>query len=313
MPIRQYLAHLAAASCIADEAPQLADTIRDYADKRLIVEISNELRRPDGEPGELASWGIEELDKIAVARSTTATPAVDMRAAVVRAVDATAMAYQSGGKVRGLSYGLRALDDRTLGAHPGHLIVIAGRPGTGKTALALAMARNFAEQSLPVWFYSAEMGDVDLTTRMIADKMWRPKRRLSYWQIASGKYQEAEFTRIRDAALDLAELPIKIEQEPGLTLTQIGSRARQHKRRHGLKAMFIDHLGLVKASGRYAGNKVYETGEITMGAKALAKELEVPVFLLSQINRGVEARDDKRPTLSDLRNSGDIEQEQIQS
>jgi replicative DNA helicase len=121
--------------------------------------------------------------------------------------------------------------------------------------------------------------------------------------------REERFQDIIRVGRELAELPIRIEQQPGLTVSQIGARARQWKRKHGLKALFVDHLGLIRASGRYAGNKVNETGEITMGLKTLAKELGVPVFLLCQINRGVEQREDKRPTLSDLRNSGDIEQD----
>jgi replicative DNA helicase len=309
MPVKQYLIRLAGDSCMPSEASSLADALRDLGDKRAITEIGLVLRDAKGEPLETASWAIDELDKIASARSDTGTPAVTIRESVVRAIDAAAVAFQHSGKPRGLSYGLRALDERTLGAHPGHLVVLAGRPGMGKTAIALGMARAFAEQGAPVWFYSAEMGDVDLTTRMIADRMWSRHRRLTYWQISAGRYHEDEFQRIVDAGRALAELPVKIEQQPGLTWSQIAARARQHKRRHGLKAVFVDHLGLVKPSGRYSGNKVYETGEITQGAKALAKELEVPVILLCQINRGVEAREDKRPSLSDLRNSGDIEQD----
>jgi replicative DNA helicase len=153
------------------------------------------------------------------------------------------------------------------------------------------------------------MGDVALTTRMLADEIWRPNRRLTYWQIASGRFREEKFQEVVDAGRVLQELPIRIEQQPGLTIAQIGARARQYKRKYGLKSLWVDHIGLVKPSGRYAGNKVNETGEVTMGLKALAKELGIPIFALCQINRGVEAREDKRPTLSDLRNSGDIEQD----
>jgi replicative DNA helicase len=178
-----------------------------------------------------------------------------------------------------------------------------------KTAFALSIMRNMAGASHRCLFFSLEMGDVALTTRMISDEIWRPNRRLSYWQISSGKMREERFQEVVDAGRRLAELPIRIEQQPGLTIAQIGARARQYKRRFGLKALFVDHLGLIKPSGRYAGNKVYETGEATMSLKALAKELGIPIFLLAQINRGVEQRDDKRPGLSDLRNSGDIEQD----
>lgn len=307
----KYLARLAAAACTPNEVPHMVAALRRESDQRTIRAACTEVLEADAaaDPAQLASWLVEQADAIVTANSDNASPAVDMDAAVVRAVDAAAHAYQNDGKVRGLSYGLQGLDDKTLGAMPGHLVVIAGRPGMGKSAFALSIMRNMAGAHAPCFFYSGEMGDVDLTTRMIADEMWRPRRRLTYWQIASGKYQESWFRAIADAGKRLAELPIRIEQQPGLTVAQIGSRARQHKQRHGLKAVFVDHLGLVRPSGRYAGNKVQETGEITTGLKAMAKELGVPVFLLCQINRGVEQRDDKRPGLSDLRNSGDIEQD----
>lgn len=309
VPIKDYLLRMAGDSCLPSEAESITDALRDFSDRRSIAEVGLVMRDSKDPPAELSAWAIDTLDKIATDRASNSVQAVTMAQSVTRAIDAAAVAFQRDGKPRGHRYGLRDLDERTLGAHAGHLVIIAGRPGMGKTAIALGMARSFGEQGVPVWFYSAEMGDVDLTTRMLSDRMWSPHRRLTYWQIAAGRYREEEFQRIVDAGRALAELPIKIEQQPGLTLSQIGARARQHKRRHGLGAVFIDHLGLVKPSGRYAGNKVYETGEITQGAKALAKELDVPVFLLCQINRGVEQREDKRPTLSDLRNSGDIEQD----
>jgi replicative DNA helicase len=310
MPLRKYVARLAAEATTIVNAPDYARVIRDLADRRLIIEIGTELRESK-EPDnlQLASWAVDYLDGLVAAQSMDGAPALDMGKAVARAVDAAAHAFQNDGKLRGLPYGMRALDDKTLGAMPGDLVVVAGRPGMGKTAFALSALRNQAMGAARSMFVSLEMGDVALTTRMLADEMWRPNRRLTYWQIASGKFREEQFERVTDAAKALQELPIRIEQQPGLTVAQMGARARQYKRRFGLKAIWVDHIGLVKPSGRYAGNKVNETGEVTQGLKALAKELGIPVFALCQINRGVEAREDKRPTLSDLRNSGDIEQD----
>lgn len=310
MPLREYVARLASEATTIINAPDFARIIRDMADRRLIIEVGTELQH-SGEVDNLvlSAWAVDYLDGIVAAHSMSGAPALDMDKAVTRAVDAAASAFQRDGKPRGLSYGLRALDDKTLGAMPGDLVVIAGRPGMGKSALALGVARNHARAGERCLFWSGEMGDVALTTRLMSDELWRPERRLSYWQIASGKFREEKFQDIQEAGLAIAKWPLRIEQQPGLTVAQIGARARQYKRRHGLKALFVDHLGLVRPSGRYAGNKVNETGEVTMGLKALAKELGIPVFLLCQINRGVEAREDKRPTLSDLRNSGDIEQD----
>jgi replicative DNA helicase len=309
--IQQYLARLAADACTANEAVPLAMALRRDADQRALRAACSEVLASDAanDPGDLAAWLVEQADSIALANSTSSAPALDMDKAVMRAVDAAAVAFQGEGRIRGVSYGLRALDEKTLGAMPADLVVIAGRPGMGKSAIALGIARNMALRGERVLFWSGEMGDVALTTRMMSDHLWTPDRRLTYWQIASGKFREERFQDIRDAGLEMAKWPLRIEQQPGLTVAQIGARARQYKRRFGLKALFVDHLGLVKPSGRYAGNKVNETGEVTMGLKALAKELGIPVFLLCQINRGVEQREDKRPTLSDLRNSGDIEQD----
>lgn len=310
MPLREYVARLAAEATTIVNAPDFARNIREMADRRLIIEVGAELQASrETDNLVLSAWAVDYLDGIVAAHSMGGAPALDMDKAVARAVDAAAVAYQSDGRPRGVSYGLRGLDDKTLGAMPADLVVIAGRPGMGKSALALGIARNLALAGERCLFWSGEMGDVALTQRMIADHLWRPSRRLTYWQIASGKFREEKFTDIRDAALEMAQWPMRIEQQPGLTVAQIGARARQFKRRHGLKALFVDHLGLVRPSNRYAGNKVNETGEVTTGLKSLAKELGIPVFLLCQINRGVEAREDKRPTLSDLRNSGDIEQD----
>lgn len=309
--LKAYLALLATVATPAVSAPDFAGIVKDLADYRKIVLVTEDMTMLRGtvDPVEIATAAIDRLAEIVADRGSAGSAAVTMRESVGRAVEATAQAYQNSGKVRGLSYGLAALDDRTLGAAAGELVVIAGRPGMGKTALALGIARNIALAGHSVFFYSAEMVDVDLTQRMIADHMWQPGKRMTYWQMASGRFHENIFQRVVDAGRELAELPIRIEQQPGLTVSDIAARARHWKQRHGLKAMVVDHLGLVKASSRYAGNKVNETGEITTGLKALAKELEVPIFLLCQINRGVESRDDKRPVLSDLRNSGDIEQD----
>lgn len=309
--LRQYFAALAAGSTTAINAPEFARIVRDLADYREIIMLTEQMTslRDSVDPVQIATAAIERLSEIVEVRGDSSVPAMNMNTAVARAVDAAATAFQRDGKPRGLSYGLQALDDKTLGAMPGDLVVIAGRPGSGKSGFALSIVRNMAAAGNRCLFVSLEMGDVALTTRMIADEIWRPGRRLSYWQIASGKFQEEYFQDVIDAGRILAELPIRIEQQPGLTVSQIGARARQYKRRHGLNALFVDHLGLVKPSGRYAGNKVYETGEVTMSLKALAKELGIPIFLLAQINRGVEQREDKRPGLSDLRSSGDIEQD----
>lgn len=311
MTLRQYMARLAAEATTVVNAPDFARITKDLSLYRSIIQLTEQMTslRDSVDPVEIATAAIERLSEIVEERSDSDAPAIDIGRSLARAVDAAAHAFQNDGKLRGLPYGWRGLDDRTLGAMPGDLVVVAGRPGMGKSAFMLGAARNQAQDGAPVMIWSGEMGDVSLTTRMISDYLWSASRRLTYWQIASGKFREEQFERIAEAAKAMATLPLRIEQQPGLTVAQIGARARQYKRKRGLKALWVDHIGLVKPSGRYAGNKVNETGEVTQGLKALAKELGIPVYALSQINRGVEAREDKRPTLSDLRNSGDIEQD----
>ena len=309
MTVSQYLARLVANATTIVNARDFANTIRDLADRRLIAEVAKSLDPKTAiDAAELAAWGVEMLDQVVAQRSQTGAPAVTLKQSLARSVDAAANAYQSDGKLTGLSYGYSELDHKTLGAQNGELIVIAGRPGMGKTALGLGVTRNMGHAKKIGMFVSLEMGDVALTQRMISDEMY-DRQKLSYWQIRSGRFHEKDFEAMTEAVHRLEELPIKIEQQPQLTVAQIGARARQMKRRGGLNFVVVDHLGLVKASDRYAGSKVNETGETTGTLKALAKELDIPVFLLAQINRGVESRDDKRPTLADLRHSGDIEQD----
>lgn len=307
--IGQYIARLAASATTVVNAPDYARTVRDLADGRTIVEIGKTLAEtvtPD--VVELAAYGVDMLDALVADRSMNAAPARMLDQSLALAVDKSATAYQNEGRLTGVPTGLRELDAKTLGGHGGHLIVLGGRPGMGKTALAVSIVRNMAKLQHKGIFFSLEMPDDELSTRMLADEMF-DYGKLQYWQIKSGKFHEKYFQRIIEAAERLKGLPLKIEQQPFLTIAQIAARARQFKRRHGLDYLIIDHLGLIKASGRYAGNKVNETGETTGALKALAKELGIPIYLLAQLNRGLEQREDKRPTLSDLRHSGDIEQD----
>ena len=299
--VGQYIARLAANATTVINAPDYARTVRDLADGRMIVEIGKTLAEtvtPD--VVDLAAYGVDMLDALVADRSMNSAPARMLDQSLMIALDKTATAYQNEGRLTGVPTGLRDLDAKTLGGHAGHLIVLGGRPGMGKTALAVSIVRNMAKLKRKGIFFSLEMPDDELSMRMIADEMY-DHGKLQYWQIKSGKYHERYFERIQAAIERLKDLPLKIEQQPFLTIAQIAARSRQFKRRFGLEYLIIDHLGLIKPSGRYAGNKVNETGETTGALKALAKELGIPIYLLAQLNRGLEQREDKRPTLSDLR------------
>lgn len=308
MPLQQYIARLMARATTVVNAPDFALSIRDDYDRRCMAEMGYVMCGPIADPVGLATELIERADQLVSSRVQTGSPSLTLDEALARAMQATADAYQNQGQLTGLSWGLKGLDQKTLGMQAGELIVLAGRPGMGKTALALCVARNLALAGHQGILFSLEMSDVPLTHRMIADEMY-DHRPLAYTLLRSGGFHESVFERIRDATQRLRGLPLKIEQQAALTLSQIAAKARRHKKRYGLKYIMVDHLGLMKSSGQYKGNKVLETGEITAGLKALAKELDIVVIALAQLNRQVESREDKRPNLADLRHSGDIEQD----
>jgi len=307
LTVSQYLARLAAESCTANEAPHLAGVIRDLADRRTIAAVGEQLRGVQADPTELASWGVEELDKVAVSRSTKATPAVSAGESAARALDAIAQAYQLDGAITGISYGLPELDAKTNGLQRGQLSILAGRPGMMKTGIALSAARRMSEAGYKGLFFSLEMTDTQLTPRIFSDIIFETKE-VHYTRMLAGQVSEAEFTLIRDAALTLESWPLQIEQDD-VSLSQIATRARQRKRKYGLDYIVVDHIGHVQSADRYRGNRNLEISEISGGLMRLARELDIGVLALNQLSRAVEGRDNKRPTLSDLRDSGSLEQD----
>lgn len=303
-----YLARLAAESVPLIVVRDFATNIRDLAAHRKLMEVGHVLTQMQPvEITEAATQALEEIDGIIAEQISTTARGISMQEAVAGAIDASAKAYQNNGRITGLSWGLRDLDMKTNGLHAGELIIIAGRPSMGKTALALSTARALGKAGEPGVLFSMEMDATPVTHRMITDEMYETMQ-LNYSLLRSGRFAESSFDKICKAGEVVATWPIHIEQRQ-LSVTQIAAIARRRKKRHGLKWIMIDYLGQVKPTGRYEGNKNLEIGEITSGLKALAKELEIPVILLCQLNRKVEARDDKRPNLGDLRESGDIEQD----
>lgn len=311
MKISQYLARLAANATTIITVRDFATIIRDLADYRSIVgivEMAAAVKGIDSDPGKAATAAIEMLDAIVAERTVGQVPSLTLQASVARAVDAVAVAYQNDGALTGMPYGLKDLDHKTSGLAKAELTILAGRPGMFKTGLALNFSRRLCEAGFKGIFFSLEMGDVSLSRRLIADMMF-DEYELAHFRMKSGRVNEAEFGRITDAAKRLAELPLRIEQQAGLSISQITARARQMKRRDGLDFIIVDHMGHVQASDRYRGSKVNEVGETSSGLLRLARELDVAVIALAQLSRGVESRDNKRPTISDLRDSGNIEQD----
>ena len=236
------------------------------------------------------------------------------------AVELAEKALNAGGGLSGVTTGLDSVNAKTGGLHHSDLVILAGRPGMGKTALATNIAFNAArrwvrdeedgiapEKSVgaKVAFFSLEMSADQLATRILSEQS-----SISSESLRMGKIGQQDFRNLARAAAELETLPLFIDDTPGLTIAALRTRARRLKRRHGIGLVVVDYLQLLQGSGRQSdGNRVQEISEISRGLKTLAKELNVPVIALSQLSRAVEQREDKRPQLSDLRESGSIEQD----
>ncbi len=240
----------------------------------------------------------------------------DFSSALNKALENVNEAIQAEGGISGVSTGLRDLDKKLGGLHNSDLIILAGRPSMGKTALATNIAFNAAEifmrnkktedkENKTVAFFSLEMSSDQLAGRILA-----AQAQVNAHTMRTGEMDQSEFGRLAGAVRMLEKVPLYIDDTPGLSVNAIRTRARRLKRTRGLGLIVIDYLQLISgAGGRKSDNRVQEVSEMTRGLKILAKELEVPVIVLSQLNRSVESRDDKRPQLSDLRESGSIEQD----
>jgi replicative DNA helicase len=243
--------------------------------------------------------------------------AESFRGATSKALEMIETAINSGGHVSGKTTGFTSINDKCGGLHNSDLIILAGRPGMGKTSLATNIAFNCADRLLRdqrdgigksvgagVAFFSLEMSSDQLATRVLAEQAGIPSEALRM-----GKISREDFQQLSYASQRLAELPLFIDDTPALTIAALRTRARRLKRKHDIGLIVVDYLQLLQGSGRSQDNRVNEISEISRGLKTLAKELQVPVIALSQLSRAVESREDKRPLLSDLRESGSIEQD----
>ncbi len=244
----------------------------------------------------------------------------DFTSALKSAIEMAAAAYKRDGHLSGLATGLYDMDRLMGGLQKSDLVVLAARPGMGKTSLATNIAYNIAkawrgEQAADgsittvdggiVGFYSLEMSSEQLATRILAEQAGVPSS-----EIRRGAIHEDQFDKIVEVAQEIQKIPLYIDQTGGISVAQLAARARRLKRQRGLDLLIIDYLQLMQGSSRRSSeNRVQEITEITTNLKALAKELQVPIVALSQLSRQVESRDDKRPQLSDLRESGSIEQD----
>ena len=320
-----YLARLAAGATTIINAEEYGRTIYELAQRRALIGVGTDLVNEAFDPSveDTAKDLIERAEQTLYSMAETGKYGQGFRPivqALTQAIDMASAAYQRDGGLSGLSTGLRDLDDKLGGLQSSDLIILAGRPAMGKTALATNIAynvaRKFQAEFMPdgstkvknggiVAFFSLEMSNEQLATRIISGQA-----EISSEMIRRGKITEGEFNRLVEVSTELQSLPLYIDDTGGLTIAQVAARARRLKRQRGLGLIVVDYLQLLAGSSRRAAEgRVQEVSEITVGLKALAKELNVPVIALSQLSRQVESREDKRPQLSDLRESGSIEQD----
>jgi replicative DNA helicase len=326
LTVAQYLARLAAEATTIINAADYGRAIYDLAIRRDLIGIGEDMVNlafdapVDFAPREQIEDAERRLYELAeVGRYGGGFQKFE--AALTTALDMAAHAYQRDGKLSGLATELRDLDSKMGGLQKSDLIIIAGRPGMGKTALATNIAYNVARSWRPgevradgrtesanggiVGFFSLEMSAEQLATRILAEQTGIPSS-----TIRRGGIDQRGFDKLKDVTVELQHLPLFIDETGGLSIAQLAARARRLKRQKGLDLLVIDYIQLLQGSSRRGQeNRVQEVTEITTALKALAKELNVPILALSQLSRQVENRDDKRPQLSDLRESGSIEQD----
>jgi replicative DNA helicase len=319
-----YLARLAGAAISIFAAKDYAQLVYDLAIRRDLITIGQGIAEKaarvevESGPKEQIVEAEQQLYKLGE-QGRVDKGFQSFLQAVTQAVHVANAAYQREGKLAGISSGLMDLDKKLGGLHQSDLLILAGRPSMGKTALATNIAFNIAKayrkgirpdgtegtvEGGVVGFYSLEMSSEQLAARILSEAARIPSER-----IRRGEMEEEEFRRFLHAAKDLEACPLYIDDTPALPISTLAARARRLKRTVGLDVLFVDYLQLVRPATIRSEGRVQEISEITQGLKAIAKELNIPVIALSQLSRQVESREDKRPQLSDLRESGSIEQD----
>ena len=312
--IPDYLVKITKFSSAARQTIEYSKLVYDLYVKRELIKLSENIidTAKLNDLDQNAQTIIENSEKSLfdlAERGSFSSSLVKFDEAMKLTIEMASNAYKNEEGIVGVPTGLTDLDDRLGGLHKSDLIIIAGRPSMGKTALATNIAfhaaKNIQEniKKSTIAFFSLEMSSEQLSTRILAEQS-----RIKSNDIRRGRISEEEFDKFIETSKNIAELPLYIDETPAISVAALSNRARRIKRLYGLELIVIDYIQLMRASNFREG-RVQEISEITQGLKALAKELSVPVVALSQLSRAVEQRDDKKPLLSDLRESGSIEQD----
>ncbi|MDO4742398.1 MAG: replicative DNA helicase [Candidatus Saccharibacteria bacterium] len=302
-----YLAELTNFVPTASHAKAYADIIENASVRRRLIragtEIAEKAYEEGADVGDLV--GAAEKQLFEVSDKIIKSDYVPMDELLAAAFDRIEELHKNKGALRGLKTGFRDLDKKTAGLQKGDLVIIGARPAMGKTTFAQNLAYNIASiNKRGVLFFSMEMAAGEIVDRMISDVSG-----VDNWKMRTGNLTSEEFAKIGDALGEMDEIPIYIDDTSSMTVLELRNKARRAVHDHDVGIVIVDYLQLIAGSTRYAGNRVQEVTEISRGLKILARELEIPVVALAQLSRNVTGREDPRPVLSDLRESGSIEQD----
>ena len=313
--IPDYLVKITKFSTSVRQAIEYSKIIYDMYVRRELIKISEQMI-DNAKENNLDTNGqniIENSEKLLyelAEKGTFNSSLIKFDDAMKQTIEMASAAYKNEGGIVGVPSGLRDLDDKLGGLHQSDLIIIAGRPSMGKTSLATNIAFNAAKniqensKKSSVAFFSLEMSSEQLSTRIISEQA-----RIGSNDIRRGRISNEQFDQFLETSKNISELPLFIDETPAISIAAMSNRARRIKRLHGLDLIVVDYIQLMKGSLNNKDGRVQEISQITQGLKAIAKELGVPVLALSQLSRQVEQRDDHKPQLADLRESGSIEQD----
>lgn len=302
-----YLTELSNFVPAASHAKAYADIIERASVRRRLINAGNEIVKKayedDADVDNLI--GAAEKDLFEVSDKIVKSDYVAMDELLADAFDRIEELHKNKGALRGLKTGFRDLDKMTAGLQKGDLVIVGARPAMGKTTFAQNLAYNVASiNKKGVLFFSMEMAANEIIDRMISDVSG-----VDNWRMRTGNISEEEFQKIGDALSEMDEIPIFIDDTSSMTIVELRNKARRAMHDHDIGVIIVDYLQLIAGSDRYKGQRVQEVSEISRGLKILARELEIPVVALAQLSRNVTGRDNPRPVLSDLRESGSIEQD----
>lgn len=301
-----YLTELAGGVPTAAHAVGYAKIIKDHFIKRSMITAASDVVEMSFDEGAEIENILNKAEQavFGLSQRNIKKGFMHVKQALSESFDRLDELHKSAGGLRGVACGFKDLDDALAGMQDSNLLILAARPGVGKTSLALNVAQHAAvENKIPVGFFSLEMSNLELVDRLLVSQA-----NIDAWKMKTGNLKEQEFTALSEAMGVLADAPIYIDDTPGASIAEMRTKARRLQIEHGVKLIVMDYLQLAHAGGKY-DSRVQEVGAISQGLKNIARELKVPVLALSQLSRAIEQRGTKVPQLSDLRESGSIEQD----